>query len=295
LKDNSSRGISMKNFEKFCDAFINAIYREYDANDFKYDSSDRNLTSVLAGYISLFTTKFVIDTPRKVHISAELQSKLNKDAELKDLVEFMIEKIEAGKNINGHLTRQIYDTTITDKLYSDWEITHLHLNKTEASTNEEMKHNREGDLLFAIFNSKDCYLIDAKSHNIKHVFALMEYLKIMVDNWPRLFLIPASDLSITCVSPVKNDQDVIEFRKANVNVICYEINNTQYVKTKPTGITSAGTDHTSQRIAMNFVKAYDNINDDFVGLDYKFLCNNFGAINCVNSSYSLGYLYPPAL
>lgn len=280
----------MKNYEKFCSDFIDAIYKEYDKNDFKYDPLNKDLTSVLAEYVSIFTTKFVVDKPRTVHISSELQTKMNRDFDLKDKVDFVIEKIKNGGDINGHLTRQIYDTTANDDLYSDWGIKHIHLNKTEANTNEEMRLNRSGDLLFAIFELKDCYLIDAKAHNVPCVFALMEYLKIIVNNWPDLCL--TLNENVSCINLVKTNEDIKKFRKSNVNTTCYEIDGVKYMKIRAAGLTMAGTDLNCQIIAMKLVKEYESIDDEYKNIDFNFLNNDFGTINCKNNCYYLGVLYP---
>lgn len=282
----------MKNYSNFCCDYINEIYRNYDLYDFKYSLKKSDLCAVLAEYISIFTTKFVIDSPRQVFISSELQAKINSSNDLNDLINYMINKIQLGENINGHLTRQIFMPEVTDKLFSDWGIKHIHLNKNEANTNEEMRYNREGPLLFAIFERDICYLIDSKKHDDEHVFSLMEYLKIVVHNWPGLLLSERTDVS--CDHPIRTDEEVEIFRKNNVNAICYEIDGKLYFKNTLNGLTAAGTDILSQRLAMKMVRDLKSIDDEYESIEFKFLCNNFGTLKCKKGDYVLGLLFPPA-
>lgn len=278
----------MKNYEKFTKDYIDEIYKNYDSNGFKYNPNERNLTNVLADYISILTTKFVFDVPRKIKISKELEAKIANDENLKDNIGFMVNKIKNGEIINGHLSRKIYETNYNDKLFSEWGITHIHLNKTEASTNEEMANNREGDLLFCIFKKDTCYLLDALSHKEHNVFALMNYLRIMKNNWSNQFLIEAIDFHSDF--PAKTEEDIIKFREANLNNMVYEIDGVQYIKKNPDGWTIANTNLNAKLLAISMIKGLEKIDDEYVSLEFNFLYNDFGTIKCKNGNYDLGYL-----
>ena len=279
----------MKNYEAFCNDYIDEIYKNYKLNGFKYNPKERNLTNVLADYISVLITKLVTEVPREIKISKELEAKIANDENLKDNIDFMVNKIKNGENINGHLTRKIYNTTDNDKLFSEWGIKHIHLNKKEANTNEEMANNRKGDLLFCVFTKDTCYLLDALLHDEHNVFALINYLRIMKNNWPGIFLEECVDSHYSWAP--KTDEEIVKLRESNINVMAYEIDGKQYIKKNLDGLTVAGTNLNTKLLAIDMIKKIENIDGEYENIKFNFLSNDFGDIKCKNGTYNLGLLY----
>lgn len=73
--------------------------------------------------------------------------------------------------------------------------------------------------------------------------------------------------------------------------MAYEIDGRQYFKKTIDGLTSAGTNITSQRLAMDMVRGLTNVDDEYVSLKFNFLCNDFGDLICKNGTYLLGGLF----
>lgn len=223
-------------------------------------NSGVGLTELLAEYLEN-TGKMVTCMKRKVHISQYLQDKLQSEfADYRDIVNKFQIKFQEGENINGHLSRKIYDATFYDKLLSSWGIYHIHLNEKEANTDVEMKENRSEVLLFIKLEEENVYFIDVQSHNQKYVFSSFKLLEVIANEWEYLLdkfkinqegIVPGSlQPKITC------DKEIDMLRKANINTF-FEIKGKIYMP--GWGITSVGSSLECMMRAQKIIKNIRNI------------------------------------
>lgn len=170
--------------------------------------------------------------PRKVNISSELWEKMSSPdfaAETK-LIEAFTSKMESGEDINGHLSKLIYDADKWDYLLNQWNIRHLHLCEIPANNKLEMSKNRSALLLFFIVTKTDAYFLDVRPHPKGSGFTAIDFLKLAEHNgWIDLCggmlcenIIPGS------VQPsITSNDDVYFFFKEHLNMP-FEVNQKYY-------------------------------------------------------------------
>lgn len=170
--------------------------------------------------------------PRKVNISSELKEKMSRPdfATETKLIEAFAAKMESGENINGHLSKLIYNADKWDYLLNQWNIRHLHLCEVPANNKSEMSKNRSALLLFFIVTKTDAYFLDVRPHPKGSGFTALDFLKLAEHNgWIDLCggmlcedIIPGSlQPSIT------SNDDVYFFFKNHLN-IPFEVNQKYY-------------------------------------------------------------------
>lgn len=159
-----------------------------------------------------YLDRWIVPKKRRVFLSDNIiEAKItNKE------IDYFIKLFENGEDINGHLSRKIYDSDFYDKLLTHWDIHHLHLNTVSACTNLEMKKNRSSILLFFIIRNDAVYFIDVEKHNKNCVFSMFRLLKIIKENWPFLMQkIPI--VSIPEENIITRDEDFKRLFDSNVN------------------------------------------------------------------------------
>lgn len=229
----------MNVFEK---VIVDAIHDYFVQNDMEIEMKN-DFKNVLSVYYHNITKK--IDTKkRKVFISRELQSKIDNKLigqEYLLAIDKFKSKFESGLDINGNLSKQIYNGRYYDKLLICWQIHHLHLNTIEAQNKDEMSNNRSDMLLFCRVNRDSVYFIDAESHNKKNVFSMFNLLEIISNNWIGLIdKYEIKDIIPGTMQPlIKDDETLHELWKSNINT-GYKINN-KYYNFADKGLTTAGT------------------------------------------------------
>lgn len=219
-------------------AIANEIYKYFKEQNIKKNVID-DFVEVLSAYYH-HIKKWIHPHKRQVVISKELQLKINEnqiDNKYIIAIEKFKDKFEDGLNMNGHLSKQIYNSKFYDKLLICWRIHHLHLDITEAHNKREMTKNRSNMLLFCIIVYDRVYFIDIESHKKDYVFSMFNLLDIIYNNW--ISLIENYELKgVEEVYPViKEDKDIYELREANINIV-YELKGKYY---SFLGLNTAGT------------------------------------------------------
>lgn len=140
--------------------------------------------------------KTIRPKPRKVIYSKELREKIdtkyfgnenddyiieNAD-EIIDLVKHFKQMFEEGKDINNHLSGEIFSSNRQDMLFNTWNIKHIHLNKVEAGSKSAMKRNRSEFLLFCVVKEEKVYFIDVRLHPDGNEFSSYSFLEILYNN-----------------------------------------------------------------------------------------------------------------
>lgn len=136
-------------------------------------------------------SRLVPPRSRTLHVSTELAS--SKEAVHHHAALAVIKaNIQRGEDLTAHLSRGIemrFTPSGTrparndrrkdlDLLISDWGIHHLHLS---MSLDPDGFVSRTGDLLFAIFDPDDAYLIAVRPHGS---WTTEDLVHIAIDNWP---------------------------------------------------------------------------------------------------------------
>lgn len=139
------------------------------------------------------TEKWITQRPRQVFISTELREKMlrkqyyenekmEEAEEINRLIDYFKDLFLQGKDINNHLSSQIYTSKRQDMLFNTWNVKHIHLNAQEAQSKSAMKKNRSGWLLFCIVKQKKVFFLDVRPHPKKEEFSSYSLLKIIHDN-----------------------------------------------------------------------------------------------------------------
>lgn len=209
---------------------VEKIYKYYGDNSIAFDISDE-FGKVLTNYFNSLSKRIRV-CKRKVFLSSELKLKMKNEKIKKEHVENIerfIDDFEKGNDMNGHLSKQIYNSGFYDKLLICWGIHHLHLSSTKANCESEMTENRSDTLLFCIINGDSVYFIDAESHNREYVFSMFNLLNIISDNWLSLIdQFEVKDIIRGSLEPkVDNDETLYKLWKSNINIF-YEIGGRVY-------------------------------------------------------------------
>jgi hypothetical protein len=97
--------------------------------------------------------------------------------ELKDGLSILEEKMKNGENLLPHLSRGIVDATNRkDYMFYDFGLTHFHLGKNFLSENPLLIEGTK-EIVYALLNDKDCYLIRIDDHGKWNDLSLLESLK----------------------------------------------------------------------------------------------------------------------
>ena len=88
-------------------------------------------------------------------------------------------KVEAGQDLNPHMSRKINDPTFQDKLLNDWGVFHFHLG-TEFLANGLIKGTEQ--VLFALVRSDALYAIGV----FPHEWSNLDVVERVHSNWPQL-------------------------------------------------------------------------------------------------------------
>lgn len=170
--------------------------------------------------------------PRKVFISSELKGKMSNPnfATEAKLINAFATKMEAGEDINGHLSKGIYYADKWDYLLNQWNIRHLHLCETPAVNKSEMSQNRSSILLFFITTKTDAYFLDARKHPKGSGFTAIDFLELAERNGWMDFcggMLCEDIISGSLQSHIASNDDIYSCYKNNINLML-EINQKYY-------------------------------------------------------------------
>lgn len=170
-----------------------------------------NYDDALNEYLN-YLDRWIIAKKRKVILSKEIEEAQKTN----ESIFYFIRLFEEGADVNGHLSRKIYDSDYYDKLLTHWCIHHIHLNTKEAHSNSEMKKNRSDMLLFFLVADDFVFFIDVERHDKECVFSMYKLLCIIKNNWPFLMQkIPV--VSVPKENVITRDEDFQKLFKANIN------------------------------------------------------------------------------
>ena len=197
-------------------------------------SCDEKDEEVILEYLNT-VEKLILPKPRTVLVSKELQKKIEnknftekgqtvsakKASEIVDDIEYFEDQFKRGRDVNNHLSKQIYNSKCKDILLNTWNIKHIHLNKAEAKSMESMKNNRADFLLFCIVEDSDVLFLDVRRHPNKRGYSSYSLLQIAFNNdWmTHLGFEEVDDYIPYSMEPIiKNDEDLYELYRENCNL-----------------------------------------------------------------------------
>jgi len=197
-------------------------------------SATEDIEVILRRWVNM-QLKLITPVPRKVFCSPKIQS-ISLQPNEKQSLDVIKTKLENGADVNGYMSKNIFQEDHTDYLFSDWGIYHFHLNIEQDPTNPYFI-KRSDNLLFLMLRKESAYLIDVRVHDEDYVFAQKELLKIVHDTWPEI--IELYRLKGIFIEKEYSNEEVHELRKAGVMII-QKIGNDSYVPPGG-GITTAAT------------------------------------------------------
>jgi hypothetical protein len=180
-------------------------------------------------------------SPRRTHLSREMSRRLRSGTD-KRILETLIGRIQTGGDLKPHLSRNVlvgiepegktphHRRRDLDLLLAEWGVHHLHMSDREESDGFV---ERTSDLLFAVVNREDAYLVDVYPHGS---WADRSVVETIVRNWPQAEFFPSSKY-VTGLSQHFDKDDSAELRRASVN-LALEIDGRVY---SPPGQTLGGT------------------------------------------------------
>jgi hypothetical protein len=162
---------------------------------------------------------FIAPVARRVHLSKELRGS-DKAVEHEQILDSIVAKIEAGEDINSHLSNVVQRVprpqksgqSRRDLLLSEWGIHHLHL--SEEMTGDGFV-KRGDDVLFVVFRDQDAYLIGIYGHPGSENWAAEAIFAVIVHNWPAAGLVQEMK-GVVGLSQEYSDEDREKLRKAGV-------------------------------------------------------------------------------
>jgi hypothetical protein len=215
--------------------------RRQELGQLGYQVSSRPNKEIVDIYLNV-RKRLVEPKPRQVHRSKEFQC----PADLQQGLSVIERAIRRGENITPHLSKLIKQADYDDPLLNHWGIHHLHLG-TNIGADQFVE--RTGRLLFAMFDSKNAYLINVYSHG---AWAMQDMIRILHDNWPESIK-PYRLNNVVGLSRFVSDEDVKVLRKKNVNAFVEIAPNIVYAPIGG-GIASSG-------ISVDVVRQADFIKD----------------------------------
>jgi hypothetical protein len=188
---------------------------------------DQSLVHLMIDYRT-WRGRFVRPGPRKVHRSFEMNKSLRSARHAGVLVEIEA-KLIAGEDINGHLSTRIENALGADVspseslqkrrdrdlLLAEWGIHHLHLS-TRAHKRKRGFFERTDDVLFAVFQDSDAYLLGIYRHPEHENWAAEEVFAVLVRNWPEAGLVNESEFANGLAQDF-SDEDRLALRSFGVN------------------------------------------------------------------------------
>jgi hypothetical protein len=208
--------------------------------------------------------RFIVPRPRRVHLSAEMQSSpWMQDAAIRPGFDAIVRKLEAGDDISPHLSRRVkvgYDPRPIheplgrrrdlDLMLYDWSVHHLHLSPIVEGDGFV---TRTKQLLYVSFRYDDAYFIDIFNHTS---WTRDRIFEIIIDNWPSIVR------DITNIRPATgpSEEERSQLRNAGISSPFVERNGKSYFIGGDM-LTSAGTSVQCSRLANAIVAEIRRMTD----------------------------------
>jgi hypothetical protein len=189
----------------------------------------RSLSDLLIDY-RIWRGRFISPRPRTVHRARDFAVPPKHVAGL----EALEDKMRRGELLTPHLSRAVKSQG-KDLLLADWDIHHLHLSD-ELESDGYVK--RDDEVLFAIFDDANAYLIGIHRHPKHANWAAEDIFANMIRNWPNAGLAHCAEWVIG-LSQHPSDEERLRLRTAGVNALL-EVDGKVY-SPRGFGLTTAGT------------------------------------------------------
>ena len=186
------------------------------------------------------------------------------DSLKKHMKNFEIKFSEDKNDFGIILSKSIFSGIQQDILFNNWNIKHIHLNKKEANSKEEMGENRGDFLLFCIIIEKYVFFLDVREHPHGAGFTSYSFLEIISNNgWMQYIGFSELNDIIDITFKVTNDSDIYKLYNAHVNII-FKLGNKFFIHVN--GVRSSGdkgknVDRASE-IILHIKNKCDNFPDD---------------------------------
>ena len=225
----------MSEFEKNALEHIkNCIIKYYDGQSIKYDAT-KSAEGVIVDFFS-WLYRQIAPIKRKVSLSHELQKKIEEkslSAEDIDILDFFRKRFENGDDMRGFQSVFTLDSEKTDYLRYTWNIYHLHMTKTVANNEEEMRKNRAGRQLLVVIQDMEVLFVDVSPHPARgqaHEYFNLNHLRILRDNgwFERIGFSEMDDIIPRSLEPkITSSSDIYKLYKSNMNM-AFELDGKAY-------------------------------------------------------------------
>lgn len=124
--------------------------------------------------------RLIAARPRTIHKASTFQIPVAA-SKLQAGLAGVIEKIRTGELLTPHLSKGVFDLSLYDGLWLDWNVHHLHLGeKIDHATG---RIERTGPVLFGRFEPDDAYLLGVEQHG---AWAKDDVAETVIREWPHL-------------------------------------------------------------------------------------------------------------
>ncbi len=200
---------------------IRLIEEYYKSIDIKYTPS-RDVHRCVIDFLNL-ELKLIKPVPRKIFISDTLKTRKIPTENFQGLLE-IDSKIQVGKDITFHQSREAFNPSYNDPLLNDWLIHHLHLSDWKKSGDKF--YARTKLVLFVAFTPTQAFFIDVRPHGKNgepYVFAKKELLEIIDNNWTELLKDYTTEDTMMMIHNV-TDEEREKARKSGLMLGMTEVN-----------------------------------------------------------------------
>ena len=240
--------------------FIEAI--KYQLSVLGRSLSDPNNDMKIAYDFFDYQYRTVETKPRSVLKSKEfIQHYDSQTTDIREGVDFLIQKIENGENITPHFSKGILKTDLVnnrDPLLYDWGIHHLHLGTTPCNDDSRFI-SRTGPLLFTKFVDNTAYFIGIMEHG---VWNKLEHLEVIESYWPEVLADEKLPADAQLISSVPTTEEVVKkYRKGRVTTGVI-LNSGNYYFPMGGGFTTSGHSNRVQGQALRLINHFKALESD---------------------------------
>ena len=235
----------------------------FNSHNIKYRDNS-SFEQLILQYFNFKDKSIFRKVGRHIEYSKEVQTKINGDAQLKNLLDFFVNKIKNGDDLIDWQSRTLFDAEKPDWLFNHWNIKHLHMTKDKS---------RSDKILLLIETSTDVYIVNIISHPKKAGWTAFDFLKILHNNqWLHLVGFYAStDIIPDSLEPkITNDEDIYCLYKMNFNIM-FEIENVPYISLS--GVATSGDKISHSR----WLTCFNKWLQEFSSNDIEFISFDLGA------------------
>lgn len=170
-----------------------------------------------------WTSRLVVERPRRVELSRELRDRSNPlfaHVHVGPGLEHLVQHIQAGDDLSPHLSKaalrygyqQGSRRQDLDLMLNDWRVHHLHLGVQVEPAGYYAQ--RTDELLFVHFKDDAAFLIDVGTHQD---WAARRLLEVIVGNWPDAAIVMPLQEGIRLVHEPTEDE-YLRLRRSGVTV-----------------------------------------------------------------------------